>query len=132
MKLGKLSRVLALCIIGFVIVASYPSVNNQKPMALSPLKSVKVSRPSVIKKTKHTVVIKNMAFDPFQIHVHKGDTVIWINKDMVPHNVTDFPDANWTSGTLALGKFWEKNINDTFDYFCSIHPTMKGKIIVDP
>ncbi|MGC1632290.1 MAG: plastocyanin/azurin family copper-binding protein, partial [Gelidibacter sp.] len=82
--------------------------------------------------TKHTVIIKGMAFDPAELHAHMGDTVVWINKDLVPHNITDFPKDRWTSGTLALNGSWEKGMSNTLDYYCSIHPTMKGKIIVDP
>lgn len=79
----------------------------------------------------HTVTIKDMVFDPAELHVKKGDAVIWVNKDIVSHNITQFPDSKWTSGTLADGKSWKKKMDKSFDYFCSIHPTMKGKIVVD-
>ena len=36
-----------------------------------------------------TVVIKQMQFFPAELHVNIGDTVIWINNDIVDHNVTE-------------------------------------------
>ena len=132
MTRGKLWKVLALFAMGLVFVASHPFVKSQNTVMLLPRENIATLNKIFVTSTKHTVIIKGMAFDPAELHVHKGDTVIWINKDLVPHNVTDFPKATWTSGTLELGKLWEKNISNTFDYYCSIHPTMKGKIIVDP
>lgn len=78
-----------------------------------------------------TVVIKGMKFNPEELHVKKGATVVWINEGIVPHDVTDFPDKTWTSDTIKIGDSWKKEIDESFDYFCSIHLTMKGKIIVD-
>ena len=132
MTRGKLWKVLALCAMGLVFVASHPFFESQNTLMLLPPENFATLNKILVTSTKHTVIIKGMTFNPAELHVHKGDTVVWINKDLVPHNVTDFPNATWTSGTLALGKLWEKSISNTFDYYCSIHPTMKGKIIVDP
>lgn len=129
MTRGELWKVLALCIIGLLFIANRPFVESHKT---APLTSFTIINQTVVTNTKHTVIIKGMAFDPAELHVNKGDAVVWINKDIVPHNVTDFPKNKWTSGTLPLGKSWGKSISDSFDYYCSIHPTMKGKIIVDP
>lgn len=131
MKTDKLWLVLALCIMSIMFLANRPFVENQKAVALLPIPISTSVNQAVVANTKHTVIIKGMTFDPASLHVSKGDVVRWINKDIVPHNVTDFPEAKWTSGTLALDSFWEKHIDETFDYNCSIHPTMKGKIIVD-
>ena len=77
-----------------------------------------------------TVIISAMAFHPAELTVNKNDTVIWINKGLVAHNVTEFPDSHWASDTIPPGISWKKAIDSSFDYFCSIHPTMKGKITV--
>lgn len=79
-----------------------------------------------------TVIIKLMKFNPEQIHVKKGHTVVWINRGIVPHNVMQQPDTAFVSDTLAVGDMWKMKVNDGFDYICSIHPTMKAKVIVDP
>lgn len=75
-----------------------------------------------------TVIIRGMAYHPAELSVEKGGTVVWINKDIVPHDVTAFPGEGWTSDTIALNQTWAKVIEDDMDYFCSIHVTMKGKI----
>ncbi|MGV8814547.1 MAG: plastocyanin/azurin family copper-binding protein [Gelidibacter sp.] len=132
MTTGKLWSVLVLCGIGLLFFVNRSFVESQKTDALWPLRSFTAINPTLVTNTKHIVIIKGMVFDPAELHVHKGDTVLWINKDLVPHNITDFPKNRWTSGTLALSSSWEKSISNTFEYYCSIHPTMKGKIIVDP
>ncbi|HLR76916.1 MAG TPA: plastocyanin/azurin family copper-binding protein [Balneolaceae bacterium] len=80
--------------------------------------------------TTHTVVIEGMQFKPTELSVSKGDTIKWVNKDIVTHNVTEYPDEKWTSGPININDSWKKVIDEEFDYYCSIHPTMKGKIIL--
>ncbi len=77
-----------------------------------------------------TVIIKQMQFIPSELLVKKGDTVIWINKDIVDHTVTEEKNKSWTSDTLHVSKSWKKAVTDSADYFCMIHPTMKGKISI--
>lgn len=77
-----------------------------------------------------TVIISGMKFQPANLVVHKGDTVLWINKGIVKHNVTTFPAKEWTSGKIAIDSTWAKVVTDSISYFCSIHPTMKGKIVI--
>ena len=81
-------------------------------------------------KTKHIVEIKGMKFIPSELTVQKGDTVIWINRDIFWHDVTDLKNKTWTSSTLKQGKSWSKIITKNIDYYCSLHVVMKGKIIV--
>lgn len=77
-----------------------------------------------------TVTISGMTFHPAELHIRKGDTVVWINNDIVSHDVTERPGKAWTSDTIATGNSWKKAISQNTDYFCSIHPTMEAKIIV--
>lgn len=77
-----------------------------------------------------TVVIENMQFIPGELVIHKGDTVVWINKGIVGHNVTDDPGASWTSGNIEVGATWKTAPQESLKYFCTIHPTMKGTITV--
>lgn len=78
----------------------------------------------------YTVEIKDMKFQPEEITVHKGDTIIWLNEDIVAHDVTEENKA-WASPALASGTSWEKVIDKSESYYCSIHLVMKGKIIVE-
>lgn len=78
----------------------------------------------------HTVEIYQMKFNPATLTVRKGDTVVWINKDYVAHDVTDEDDHSWTSDPLNKGEKWSKVIIKDEDYYCSIHVVMKGMIKV--
>lgn len=79
--------------------------------------------------SSHIVLIKDMKFQPAELTVNKGDTVIWINKDIVPHDITEINRA-WASPLLNTGDTWEKVVTESASYFCSIHVVMKGKLIV--
>lgn len=77
----------------------------------------------------NAVNIQNYAFSPAEITITKGTTVTWTNLDTTPHTVTG---SSFDSGTLQKGQSWSYTFNDagTFDYICSIHPAMKGKVMV--
>ncbi|MEO6814623.1 MAG: plastocyanin/azurin family copper-binding protein [Ginsengibacter sp.] len=77
-----------------------------------------------------TVVIKQMQFTPAQLNVKKGDTVVWINNDLVAHDVTSAKNKKLYSDTINVGKSWKWAVTDSVGYFCSIHPSMKGEILV--
>lgn len=88
---------------------------------------------SAPEKTQHkvyTVEIKEMKFQPAELTVQKGDTVVWINRDMVAHDVTEQPDKTWASSPLAMGQSWSLVATQSADYYCSIHVIMKGKLVV--
>lgn len=78
-----------------------------------------------------TVVIYQMQFQPANLTVNKGDTVIWINKDMVAHNVTEDPAGSVKSDTLNIGDSFKLVPDHSFNYICSIHPTMKAQLTVN-
>lgn len=78
----------------------------------------------------YIVEILNMEFQPADLKVHQGDTVIWINKDIVAHDVTEEERA-WGSPTLASDSSWKKVIMKSDSYYCSIHVIMKGKLTVE-
>ncbi len=79
---------------------------------------------------KHVVEIKDMKFQPAELTVHKGDTVMWVNKDIVTHDVTE-NNKTWASPPLNTGDSWEKVITQSDAYYCSIHITMKGNLTVE-
>ena len=80
--------------------------------------------------TTHTVTIFQMKFDPANLKVKKGDKVVWINKDIVPHDVTEEINKKWTSKPLQKDEKWSKVINEDIAYFCSLHQVMKGTITI--
>lgn len=92
-------------------------------------KQVKASQDEDVATTKvDTVIIEGMEFKPAEIHINGGDKIVWINKGIVTHDVSRDPDRTWTSGDLEVGQTFEMIPEGDFDYFCSIHPTMKGKV----
>jgi plastocyanin len=80
---------------------------------------------------KVAVSIDNFNFAPNAITVAVGTTVVWTNNDDVPHNVTN-PDKAFKSPTLDTGEKWEYTFQKagTFNYYCTIHPKMTGKVVV--
>ena len=82
------------------------------------------------------------AFSPNPINVKVGGTVTWTNKDTIGHTVTSGTgpsDPNkgneFDSGLSTLltpGKTFSHTFNTAgaFTYFCQVHPTMMGKVVV--
>ena len=77
-----------------------------------------------------TVMVQQMKFTPAELTVNKGDTIVWINNDLVDHNVTSLRDKFFYSDTLRVGASWKWVVTDSAAYYCSIHPTMLGKILL--
>ena len=79
----------------------------------------------------HTVTIDGFEFHPAEITVSKGDVVVWVNKDPVPHTATA-PRTAFDSGTINAGSSFRFTATSPgrFDYVCTLHPTMKGALIV--
>lgn len=77
-----------------------------------------------------TIMISGMKFMPEELTVQKGDTVVFLNNDMVVHDITQQPDKAWNSSKLNPGQSYKMVVRAGADYNCSIHPTMKGRLIV--
>jgi plastocyanin len=80
--------------------------------------------------SKHDVKIENMQFAPAALTVQRGDTVTWRNGDLVPHTAT--AAGKFDSGNIAPGKTFSRTMDlpGGYDYICSYHPGMKGRIDV--
>lgn len=75
----------------------------------------------------------NPNFTPNTVTVPKGDIIEWTNNDTVPHTVTNAPDGTiFDSGLISPGKTYSldtSKLNGTeYDYLCTVHPWMTGKI----
>jgi plastocyanin len=87
---------------------------------------------------------ENKCFDPAELEVPVGATVVWTNKDAAGHTVTSGKPADADSGVLfdstkETAAFLikpEESWQHTFDtageyyYFCQVHPHMVGEIVV--
>ncbi|MCA9347610.1 cupredoxin family copper-binding protein [Candidatus Saccharibacteria bacterium] len=84
--------------------------------------------------SSNSVEIKNMAFSQSTITIKKGETVTWTNKDSMAHTVVESDSQDGPkSGNLANGDSYSFTFNTsgTFEYHCSIHPSMTGKVVVE-
>jgi plastocyanin len=79
-----------------------------------------------------SVDIADLAFSPDILTVAVGTTVTWENSDGLPHTSTS-DDEVWDSGTLESGGEFSFTFEEagTFGYFCEIHPSMNGSVVVE-
>jgi Icc protein len=77
------------------------------------------------------VKIDNFSFGPGTVTVPVGTTVTWTNRDDIPHTVVS-TDGVFKSKVLDTDEKFSYTFGKagTFPYFCSIHPKMTGKVIV--
>ena len=77
------------------------------------------------------VRIDNFAFAPPTITVPVGASVRWVNQDEIPHTVVS-ADKSLKSKVLDTHEQFTYTFSKpgTYNYFCSIHPKMTGKIVV--
>jgi len=83
-------------------------------------------------KSQEVVVkIDNFSFMPQDIMVAAGTTVIWVNNDDIPHTIVSTTDVFKSKALDTDDKFSFKfDKPGTYEYFCSIHPKMTAKVIV--
>jgi plastocyanin len=77
------------------------------------------------------VKIDNFSFGPAALTVPVGTTVTWTNRDDIPHTVVS-NDGVFKSKVLDTDEKFSYTFAKpgTFPYFCSIHPKMTGKVVV--
>jgi plastocyanin len=77
------------------------------------------------------VTIDNFSFGPQTLTVPVGATVTWTNHDDIPHTVVS-TDGVFKSKVRDTDEKFSYTFAKagTFSYFCSVHPKMTGKIIV--
>ncbi len=79
------------------------------------------------------VEIKKHTYNPDSITVPVGTHVVWRNFDSVPHTATSTTGL-FDSGVMEQNENFSYAFQDpgTYDYYCSIHPYMKARVIVTP
>jgi plastocyanin len=77
------------------------------------------------------VSIAGFSFNPATLSITVGDSVTWTNTDPVAHTITS-DTSIWNSGPLSQSGTFQHTFTQPgiFLYFCSIHSTMRGTILV--
>ncbi len=77
------------------------------------------------------VKIDNFSFGPAAVTVPVGTTITWTNHDDIPHTVTS-TDGAFKSKVLDTDEKFTFTFDKpgTYPYFCTIHPKMTGKVVV--
>jgi plastocyanin len=78
-----------------------------------------------------TVEITRFTFQPKEITVAPGTTIVWTNHDETPHTVTS-ADKVLASKAMDTDDIYQHTFNDEGDvaYFCTVHPFMTGIVHV--
>lgn len=81
--------------------------------------------------SENIVSMKSLSYSPVILTIKAGDEVTWTNNDTVTHTVT-MDDGSTDSGEISPDESFKQTFDTagTYSYHCSIHPTMKAKIIV--
>lgn len=87
-----------------------------------------MARPAPAK--QYTVVMANMSFGKLPAGVKVGDTILWVNKDTVPHTATardrsfDVRVQQGQSASMVVKKA------GNIAFYCIYHPAMRGTLAV--
>ena len=95
------------------------------------LQSARSTAPDRSRPKTHTVTIEGVRFLPEVLTVVPGDTIVWVNKDLVPHTATSTA-GSFDSKDIQADKSWTLTARKTgdFPYTCTFHPTMKAMLRV--
>jgi plastocyanin len=88
--------------------------------------------PGVPPETQAEIKIDNFAFTPETFTVPVGTTVQWTNRDDIPHTVVSDDKTTFKSKALDTDEKFSFTFTKagTYPYFCSVHPKMTGKVVV--
>ena len=79
----------------------------------------------------HVVEMRGMTFEPAELRVAVGDTVVWVNRDLLPHTATEVAGA-WSSPSIEAESRWPWVAGEggIVRYRCAFHPTMEASLTV--
>jgi len=102
--------VLALVLVSFSFASSAALTAENKPVKIS---------------------IINFQFTPAEVTIAPGESVTWVNDDGAPHGL-EYNDGSLGKDLLLPGESYNRRFDQpgTYDYNCSVHPYMTGRVIV--
>ena len=100
-------------------------------MLLGPVVGAMLAFAAVAAQDANVVTIDNFTFAPQELTVAVGTTVKFVNHDDIPHTVVE-KKLSFRSKALDTDDSYSYTFATagSFDYFCSLHPHMVGKITV--
>jgi plastocyanin len=119
-------------IIGLALSNSSSETNSEEPQLIikgDVIMPTKVSRPGCEETDR--------CYIPSVIRIDSGQQVTWINEDSAFHSVTsgsyESPTDLFDSGHLDPFESYTLDFDESgkYDYFCTLHPWMKGQVIVE-
>lgn len=86
---------------------------------------------SAVVARKHVIVIEGFEYKPASLRARLGDTIVWVNRDIVPHTATA-DSRKWDTGNIAPNAARTVVMRRTGEqaYFCILHPSMQAKLTV--
>ena len=102
--------VLALVLVSFSFASSAALPAENKPVKIS---------------------IINFQFTPAEVTIAPGESVTWVNDDGAPHGL-EYNDGSSGKDLLLPGESYNRRFDQpgTYNYNCSVHPYMTGRVIV--
>jgi plastocyanin len=102
-------------------------------LGLTALLAAAPRAPSADAANSAAIQIDNFHYTPATLVVAPGTTVVWKNDDDSPHSVRE-KDGKFKSAALDTDDTFSQTFATPgeYQYFCSIHPYMTGKIVVKP
>ena len=100
-------------------------------LTAGPMPNILAATPPANSSSEVAVKIDNFSFSPATITVRAGTTVRWTNRDDIPHTVVS-DDKVFKSKALDTDEAFTYTFTKpgTYGYFCSIHPKMIAKVVV--
>lgn len=125
MRKISLFLILLLCVFSYGCGANYGNSGS----------STTSTTPTTITGSTAAISISNFLFSPASIIISTGTTVTWTNNDSAPHTATKTSGpASFDSGTLNQGGTYpfKFTVVGTYEYNCTFHTYMTGKVTVNP
>lgn len=79
---------------------------------------------------QYQISIEGFEFVPHTLNVMQGDTVIWVNHDIVPHSIVIRNSKEAILPVLESGETFTYIVGNSLAYRCGLHPSMKGTLSV--
>ena len=75
------------------------------------------------------VMVDKLVFTPAEVSAKVGDTIEWINRDILAHTATVKGGMEVMIPARKTGRVTLQKA-EAIDYYCRFHPNMKGRITV--